>query len=404
METITGYLIRYHRLKQNLSQEGLCKGICVVSYLSKIEQGKACADPEIIHALWKRLQITYEDDPTFLHQYRQMFHIYFENWLLRIPQDSNVQQIRRQHDKLISSPLCLYVSLFELYETKELDKRKKILQELSEFETYMEEAQSFLYHLAYFDHDVFEEQIDHLKKASRIQACSISYLYLGNCCFVKGSYSESLEYFQKALLLGNEEGMFQISTNALLMIGNCYSNLGVEQLMLRYYKKAMLAARAIQDEHTLKAVYYNLGATYQCWRKNEEAILYLEKAMDEDDPYQCFMIYHKLALAYEELGRIQEGREILHKMEKIYQPDFSKETRLLYEFVCLRYEKDPITNPHYQEVLEDICFKYYPFIHHGIMLQHSQYLIEVYVHQRRYKDAMQLMKLSNKKDFPLDGI
>ena len=44
--TITGFLIRYHRLKQNISQEGLCKGICVVSYLSKIEQGIVCASDD----------------------------------------------------------------------------------------------------------------------------------------------------------------------------------------------------------------------------------------------------------------------------------------------------------------------------------------------------------------------
>ncbi|MBQ6877388.1 MAG: helix-turn-helix transcriptional regulator, partial [Oscillospiraceae bacterium] len=36
-----GFLIKRERLLKNWSQEGLCKGICAVSYLSKIEQGKA---------------------------------------------------------------------------------------------------------------------------------------------------------------------------------------------------------------------------------------------------------------------------------------------------------------------------------------------------------------------------
>ena len=36
MENFVGTLIRRERLRQNLSQEGLCRGICVVSYLSKI--------------------------------------------------------------------------------------------------------------------------------------------------------------------------------------------------------------------------------------------------------------------------------------------------------------------------------------------------------------------------------
>ena len=37
MEQFIGILIRRERLRQNYSQEGLCRGICAVSYLSKIE-------------------------------------------------------------------------------------------------------------------------------------------------------------------------------------------------------------------------------------------------------------------------------------------------------------------------------------------------------------------------------
>ena len=36
-----GFLIRQKRLEKGWSQEGLCRGVCAVSYLSKIEQGKA---------------------------------------------------------------------------------------------------------------------------------------------------------------------------------------------------------------------------------------------------------------------------------------------------------------------------------------------------------------------------
>ena len=50
-------LIRYERLKRNWSQEGLCDGICAVSYLSKIEQGKAEPGEAILSALMKRLDL-----------------------------------------------------------------------------------------------------------------------------------------------------------------------------------------------------------------------------------------------------------------------------------------------------------------------------------------------------------
>ena len=40
---LAGALIRRARLEKNWSQEGLCHGLCAVSYLSKIEQGKVPA-------------------------------------------------------------------------------------------------------------------------------------------------------------------------------------------------------------------------------------------------------------------------------------------------------------------------------------------------------------------------
>ena len=44
---IAGLLIRQARLQRDWSQEGLCRGICAPSYLSKIEQGKAAPSPEV---------------------------------------------------------------------------------------------------------------------------------------------------------------------------------------------------------------------------------------------------------------------------------------------------------------------------------------------------------------------
>ena len=53
-----GLLIRNARLEKNWSQEGLCKGICSVPYLSKIEHGKAEPSEEIAGALFARLGFT----------------------------------------------------------------------------------------------------------------------------------------------------------------------------------------------------------------------------------------------------------------------------------------------------------------------------------------------------------
>ena len=52
-----GYLIYRTRIQRNWSQAGLCKGICAVSYLSKIETGKAEPSEEILQLLMERLDL-----------------------------------------------------------------------------------------------------------------------------------------------------------------------------------------------------------------------------------------------------------------------------------------------------------------------------------------------------------
>lgn len=60
--SIAGLLIRRERLARAWSQEGLCRGICGTSYLSKIEQGKAAASEEILTLLLARLGLSWTND------------------------------------------------------------------------------------------------------------------------------------------------------------------------------------------------------------------------------------------------------------------------------------------------------------------------------------------------------
>ena len=62
-----GVWIRLRRLERDWSQEGLCRGLCAVSTLSKIEQGKIPSpNPDLIRLLCKRLDGGWEADESAL--------------------------------------------------------------------------------------------------------------------------------------------------------------------------------------------------------------------------------------------------------------------------------------------------------------------------------------------------
>lgn len=66
-----GALIRACRLERHFSQEGLCRGICAASYLSKIEKGTVTPSEEIVQKLFAALDLTYTTDEAVLAPLRK---------------------------------------------------------------------------------------------------------------------------------------------------------------------------------------------------------------------------------------------------------------------------------------------------------------------------------------------
>ena len=61
MQHVAGALIRMLRLEKNWSQETLARGICSVSYLSKIEQGKAEPNESLYVLLFEKLDHKWQE-------------------------------------------------------------------------------------------------------------------------------------------------------------------------------------------------------------------------------------------------------------------------------------------------------------------------------------------------------
>lgn len=57
MEYNYGNLIRVERLRKNMKQSVLARGICSISYLSKIENNQTSASEEVLELLFERLEI-----------------------------------------------------------------------------------------------------------------------------------------------------------------------------------------------------------------------------------------------------------------------------------------------------------------------------------------------------------
>lgn len=390
MKDLRGFLIRYYRLQKNFSQEGLCHGICAVSYLSKIEQGRVVAADEIYQALFQALGISFQADGLWIAQARGMLQELAESWFYEERRDAC--ELQEHMEELLHSPLCVDVLLIKaLYEKQEAEK---LLQELAVFLDYMNNEQRFLYHFlcarqqyASKEKDAFVHMLAELQEAQKYGDYSIVYQEKGIAYARLGDYSQALYHHVKAYDLACEEGFLPCMIDASMHIANCYSGMHAEGVMLKYYERCEHLCRSSHNKQMQAYVWYNIGSTYQQWNAYEKALPLLLKAYAVlNDTFLCC---HKLALVYEQLQRREEGQRYVKEMENQLQEHPFANGEEILRFVKYRYEQ-AVDEDAYIDCLQHLCASSQYF--HGLRQFHLPYLIDALKRKRRYKEALQLME------------
>ena len=101
--SVIGMLLKMERLKQNKGQKEVCYGVCVTSYLSKIENGIVQADEEILVALFKKLGVTYERNQEKLKQYETFVQRYFYELELRKKENQPIYEAERRSTRALEN-------------------------------------------------------------------------------------------------------------------------------------------------------------------------------------------------------------------------------------------------------------------------------------------------------------
>lgn len=76
---IIGSIIKLNRINKNISQKQLSKGICVPSYLSRIENGELLPSEDVISVIFDRLGLKFYDSDEFLLKGKKYLNDFFTN-------------------------------------------------------------------------------------------------------------------------------------------------------------------------------------------------------------------------------------------------------------------------------------------------------------------------------------
>ena len=371
-----GMLIHRKRLERGWSQEGLCKGICAVSYLSKIEQGKATPSEDVLELLFERLgvhvdhQVSTRASLLSEEAYELLFSGEFAALYKRIPE--------WKEEKHLATEAGLDLLLL----TQVLESGEALVDEA--LEACMSSRQLAMQR-------IYQNRLD---EAIHLMPSAYTYYWAGMDAYEKGhNPSVAIEYLLMAYELASREGAPRLMLNAKLYIGNCYSECRDIENMKAHYKVAERLAKALHDEQALESIAYNIAATQLETGDYAAAYEYFSTLSNAN-----VMSLHKLAICCEKLGKVFEARDALDKAKgtECEYPSNNLAEKMC-ELVRFRLDNpDYLVKENYGDMLLDCfeeCREQLPI---GYASFHLPWVLEWYTANRLYKKAYELLM-----DFPV---
>ena len=363
-----GPLLRYLRLEKNWSQETLCHGICAVSYLSKIEQGKADTNPRLLEELFARLGVTWQESSEILALRDDLYEGIF-SW-----DDAYTRQkmelLERNWDHWAIGPCYMDFVVIRAYHCGKPEWVPKELVPL------LDGRQRALYAIVQNRHD----------EAYRVYPCPLTAFCVGEEAYCKGNYTQALEYFQITCDQAAREGYMYLLMYGQHYMANCYSDMGNLDAMYRHGKIAARLGRVLGDQSLVKTVNYNIAATKLEFGDFEGAYAYFS-ALE-----MCgIMELHKLAVCCEALGKREEAFSALDRADKL-----ENSTPLEKEMCALvRYRLEHpefLHDPDYGELLMTTFAQIKEELHFGFARFHLRWVTEWLTANRQYRKAFEILR------------
>lgn len=382
LKNITGLLIKINREKLGLKQEYLCKGICSVSYLSKIEKGNVIPSDEIVKMLFNKLNIDFNKDEEFVEGGKRLFNKINKSRYFQIPEDKEVlQELRDNKSKYLNSPLNIEYQLFQLYD-KLYDNQSEINNiDILKYKDYMDDEQLYR---AFLITGSINSNIELLEKAKKIKYTAEVVYQIGFIKWLEGNYHEAIELNLEALNLAYDEGAIILQIGICFMLGNLYMDFHLPT-MEKYYNKALLLSEFASYNDINYLINYHMGIAYTTtdFIKAQEYLLEALRICPKDNKDYLEMIYQKLSFLYLRYKKREDAKIYYEKSKEI------NTLKLVNELIEIMVkDENYINSEEYLNKLINIYNKSKRNNKHSNTKFYGHFLIEAYKANRKYKDAL----------------
>ncbi len=350
MDMYVGTMIKMERLKQKMKLDSLSKGICSVSHLSRIENGKSEPSGEILKLLSDRLGMFFEAE----RKVEKVKFLEFEELCSRIINLRDKEGAARFIDELSE---LLAASSFDMQTRIKLDlmvlrlrlvitgQEKEVLGELATYQemiSALSPLQSFnvfqMLGMALYAKGDLQGCLDAFTNAnSTIEHLSLSpferadfkYVY-SVASMAAGRKYEALEQAKQALSYFQSVMAGQRVVECHLICGVSYKKSGQLTKALEILQLGEQICRQFDLHPFLGIVHQNIGDVYSVMGETEHAIANFKEAIKQkEEPLELMYSIFSLVKEYEKLRKYETALHWL-SMSKRLLPKLSERKREYY--------------------------------------------------------------------------
>ncbi len=335
MENNFGNLIKIERMRQEMKQAVLARGICSVSYLSKIENNQTSPSDEVLELLFERLELNVPLYHDFGEQAKkiekEINEILKDAILTRKDRGKQEQVIKYLNHPVVNQSKDLYITLLLALGRFQImpDGKGDYLKRIGWIEDQLSRENKLRYltmkSLILFDQNDKEESFKLLEMLNReIPNASFQDWEIADMRYIIGAsyyrfteYLPAIENVKYALEYFQENFYLERIVECHLIIGLSLKRRRRFTEALSHYHRAVKVIGATERTDYFGMLYNNMGEIYSSLGDQEKALEYFMQSFDYKLEVKS-KLYSVLSLI-EGYVNYQNTNEIINWLDKGYE-------------------------------------------------------------------------------------
>lgn len=398
-QKIIGSIIKLNRLKQNISQKSLAKGICVPSYLSRIESGEFLPSDDVISIIFDKLGLKYNDSEEFIKEKKASLETFFDNLIFNeFDLTTNLfSELEKIENEFLASPLIIDYFLAKLARYCSTPNREKFESSstflLSAFDL-LSEKQKSMYNF-YMGVDILNLSNDittgknYIKNALNYREFGHYYYWLSYAYILENNAIKAYDSIIRALDFYVQDGNMISIMNSYEKIAEVYFLLDNYTDAIVYLKKSLRMAQKLKNKHFTEHINSLLAWSYYRLKNYEISLKYLN--------FNTYIADHRIlipdsilmSLIYFETNdkvSLKNTLLTLKNSQTLEQMNLSVINSFDNFFTFYIENNNYIKTTEWEFLLLDLLKKVVKFAELKKALK--ELLKEYYIQNRRYKDAL----------------